>query len=131
MALKKKPAKDDVRFIDPVTMQVKCSYNQCYQKFVESSRIGVKTPLWRDYHPVKSTTYFHKCSECGMSFSSNEDKSKSSRDYHENQFKNHVLTPEENKEVIATMTRIIEAANDPEKIEKATKMLNRLINNNS
>ena len=132
MALKKKSEKDDVRFIDPVTMQVRCSYNQCYQKFVESSRPDIKTPFWGDtYHPIKSTVYFHKCSECGMSFSSNEDKSRSIRDYNNNLFEDHVLTPEENKQVIATMNRIIEVANDPEKIKNATALINKLVNSNS
>ena len=132
MALKKKSEKDDVRFIDPVTMQVRCSYNQCYQKFVESSRPDIKTPFWGGtYRPIKSTVYFHKCSECGMSFSSNEDKSRSILDYNNNLFKDHVLTPEENKQVIATMNRIIEVANDPEKIKNATALIDKLVNSNS
>jgi hypothetical protein len=53
--------KNDITFIDPVTMQVRCTFNQCVDKFtVEGTEIQ-KLPNGNEF-----VSGYHECSECGQ-----------------------------------------------------------------
>ena len=53
--------KSDISFIDPVTMQVRCTFNGCVDKFTVEG-IEVQTlPNGNEF-----TTAYHECSECGQ-----------------------------------------------------------------
>ena len=122
--LKKLPKnKADVKFINPETMEVECTYNQCFEKFVEAEEYVIKTPNWNDYKPIKHKNYFHKCTECGRSYASSEDKSKSVRDY-ESGFFEERLTAEDTKEVLKQLKKIYEATTNPSKKEQLAKVFN-------
>lgn len=124
MALKKKKEKDNVTFIDPVTMEARCTYNDCYEKFVEATRHKIRTPEWRDYTPVKFLHHFHECPDCGMTYTSKEDKNKNFHSYSRAKFGNHKLTAKEMREVIDTMKRIVETTTDRDKRNKAATVYN-------
>lgn len=53
--------KNDVTFIDPTTMQVRCTLNQCIDKFtIEGLEVQV-LPNGNEF-----TTAYHECNECGQ-----------------------------------------------------------------
>lgn len=74
---KLKPLKPDVDFIDPVTMQKVCSFNQCISKFTE---VGVDRfvtyPEWKNGAEHVKLRHYHACSECGRKHTSKGDKKK-------------------------------------------------------
>ena len=59
MKLSKK--KDDIIFIDPKTMQPRCTFNQCVKKFTVED-YEVKTT----HNGKEFVSYFHACNECGQ-----------------------------------------------------------------
>ena len=75
----------DISYINLNTLEVECTYNQCYKKF----KAGQEETTWypRKYSPegalgVIFTTYFHKCSECGRKEQNMADKNCSIWTYH-------------------------------------------------
>lgn len=82
MALKKLPKnKGDLKFLNKETFEVECSYNECYTKFIEGNGTAVWTPKWNGYKPIKFTTYFHECPECGRRIQGTADKTKNWQSY--------------------------------------------------
>jgi len=69
--------KIDVDYIDPVTMEKTCSFNQCIDKFTVQGTDQITTyPKWKDGLPLVKTSYFHACSDCGRRHISKLDKKK-------------------------------------------------------
>lgn len=117
--LKKLPKnKDDVKFINPETMEVECTYNQCFEKFVEAEEYLIKTPGWNDYNPIKHKNFFHKCIECGRSYANSEDKGKSIRNYESSITNGLELTTQETKQLLKNLKAIFESTNDTAKKKK-------------
>jgi hypothetical protein len=53
--------KTDITFIDPVTMQVRCTFNQCVDKFtIEGTEVKI-LPSGNEF-----TSAYHECNECGQ-----------------------------------------------------------------
>jgi len=76
--------KVDVDYIDPVTMEKVCSFNQCIDKFTVESEVEITTyPKWKDGLPLVKTSYFHACSDCGRKHKSRADKTKSVHSFYE------------------------------------------------
>ncbi len=91
MALKKLPNNKNVKYINPETGKVDCTYNDCFTKFIESSRTEIWTPKVSDgYLIVKFRTHHHECTECKRTQSSSSDKRKSMESY-----KNQIKRPME------------------------------------
>ena len=62
--------KDDVSYINPETMEVECTFNQCIDKFKDEE---IKT--WtHDRKEIKITVY--KCTQCGRTALSKADTEK-------------------------------------------------------
>lgn len=123
--LKKLPKnKADVKFINPDTMEVECTYNQCFEKFVEADEYVIKTPNWNDYKPIKHKNYFHKCTECNRRYASNEDKGKSIKSY-ESGFFEETLTEKDTKEVLKQLKKIYEATNDTFKKKRVAEVFDK------
>jgi hypothetical protein len=74
MSLKKLPDHKDVKFVDPLTRQVTCSYNKCYSKFVEFEENLVWIKHGTEY-PYKK--YLHICPDCNRKVSNKTDDEKS------------------------------------------------------
>ena len=53
--------KVDVSFIDPKTMQVRCTFNQCVNKFTVEDFEVFKTDKGKEF-----VSAFHACNECGQ-----------------------------------------------------------------
>ena len=53
--------KTDITFIDPATMQVRCTFNQCVDKFTIEGIEVKKLANGNEF-----TTAYHECSECGQ-----------------------------------------------------------------
>jgi hypothetical protein len=53
--------KEDVSFIDPVTMEVRCTFNQCHKKFTIEGSAEVISDNGNEY-----SVFYHECSECGQ-----------------------------------------------------------------
>ncbi len=71
VATKLTKKKNDISFIDPVTMEVVCTYNQCYQKFTIEEFEIVPMPSGKEF--VKA---YHKCNECGRTIKGKGDSSR-------------------------------------------------------
>jgi hypothetical protein len=71
---KAKKFKDDVSFVDPTTMEVRCTYNQCVDKFTIEA-YEVKT-LPSGYEWVSG---FHACNQCGQRIQVRGDSSRAYR----------------------------------------------------
>jgi hypothetical protein len=69
--------KVDVSFIDPMTMQVVCTFNQCYKKFTIEGTEVVTFDSGEEY-----VQGFHECTECGRRV---KGKGDGSRGYKEQQ----------------------------------------------
>jgi hypothetical protein len=76
--------KVDIDYIDPVTMEKVCSFNQCIDKFTVELQEEITTyPRWKDGLPLVKTSYFHACSDCGRKHKSRTDKTKSVNSFYE------------------------------------------------
>ena len=53
--------KNDITFIDPVTMQVRCTFNQCIDKFTLQGMEVKNMPNGNEF-----TSAYHECNECGQ-----------------------------------------------------------------
>ena len=61
MVKKMSKKKVDVSFIDPKTMQVRCTFNQCVNKFtIEDFEVHI-TDTGKEF-----VSAFHACNECGQ-----------------------------------------------------------------
>ncbi len=101
MALKKLPKnKADVKFLDPVTFEVKCSYNECYKKFVPDTNVLTWNTRYND-KPTVFSSFFHRCPDCGMKMRSRADADASYNSYHASIF-GPGLTKEEVDKHLAT-----------------------------
>lgn len=60
MKLELKPLKNDVRFYNPKTGKVKCTFNKCFSKFEPQTRTMMKGRLTR--RAKKTTVYV--CKKC-------------------------------------------------------------------
>jgi hypothetical protein len=65
--------KVDVDFLDPVTFEKVCSFNQCIAKFEPHSEVIEHRNRVGTY---LKDNYFHKCSECGRRMQGKQDKKK-------------------------------------------------------
>lgn len=73
-----KPLPVDIDYLDPVTMQKVCSFNQCIAKFTKQSFAPITfTPRFNGYQPITKYDYFHECVECGRKHKSKKDKGRS------------------------------------------------------
>ena len=126
MALKKLPKnKAEVKFINPETMEVECTYSECFQKFVESDKYLIKTPGWNNYKPIKHKSYFHKCTECGRSYANPDDKKKSISSYESSIVtRPFELTNEDMKVILKQLKKIYESTIDTDKKKLISKVLN-------
>jgi hypothetical protein len=61
MIKKMSKKKVDVSFIDPKTMEVRCTFNQCVDKFTVEDFEVFTTDKGKDF-----VSAFHACNECGQ-----------------------------------------------------------------
>jgi len=66
--------KDDLKFINPETMKVECTYSECYKKFEPQKNTHIMQPKWNSYKPIKHESFYHECSECSRHIASLKDK---------------------------------------------------------
>lgn len=75
---------NDVKFIDPQTGQVVCTWNTCKDKFkpghIEKRTIFTKS-LGPDGVNVEFDFHAHKCDECGRLFQTTKDASAGKKSY--------------------------------------------------
>jgi competence transcription factor ComK len=82
--LKHKEDKNNVTFINPKTMEVQCTLNDCLHKFdIRSFDIDTKHPSWSKV-PITNRQFHHKCNECGRKYAFPKDKIESFKDYEAN-----------------------------------------------
>jgi len=75
--------KVDVDYVDPVTLEKVCSFNQCIDKFTEQGTEEVTTyPKWKKGEPLTKVSHFHICSECGRKYKSRMDTKKNISSYY-------------------------------------------------
>ena len=66
--------KNDIIFLDPKTLEQKCTYNGCYNKFKQKQKNYIYTD---DYgYKFQSKGYYHQCNECEYTYSTELDKTK-------------------------------------------------------
>lgn len=63
--------KVDVDFLDPVTFEKVCSFNQCIKKFEPHSEVVEHRNKWGVY---LKENYSHKCRQCGRRMKSKQDR---------------------------------------------------------
>lgn len=90
--LKKLPKnKADLKYINPKTGEIECTYNQCYTKFEETSFITTWHPTWAKQASehfgegdgsITFEYFCHQCKDCGRRQRNSEDARKSVRSYH-------------------------------------------------
>jgi hypothetical protein len=68
MVKKMSKKKVDVTFIDPKTMQARCTFNQCVDKFTVEDFEVFKTDNGKEF-----VSAFHVCNECGQRVKANGD----------------------------------------------------------
>ncbi len=68
--------KNDIRFIDPKTLEVICTYNGCKEKFsiVNEEKIEKHTPNKVQERNINYMVQSRQCSECGKKFQLDIDK---------------------------------------------------------
>lgn len=79
MKAKKMPKakiKNDIRFVDPITMEVVCNYNGCKDKFnmVNEPVTLLHTPNKIQQREITFMTQSRQCEECGRKFQLDVDK---------------------------------------------------------
>ena len=132
MALKKLPKnKSDIRFLNVETMEVECTYNQCFSKFIEANAPTIKTPEWNDYKPIKHINYFHQCNECNRTQKNNDDKRKSISDYESRiaSGKSLELTEDEIRTTSRGLQDVLSKVKDPYKKSRIESVLSTLDTN--
>lgn len=63
--------KNDISFIDPVTMEVVCTFNQCVKKFTKEGTDVIITDKGKEF-----ISCYHQCEECGRKVIGKGDKTK-------------------------------------------------------
>jgi len=63
--------KSDISFIDPTTMEVRCTFNQCIDKFTIGEYETIPKANGNEY-----TVFYHKCAECGQRVKGRGDSTK-------------------------------------------------------
>ena len=88
MKLSKK--KDDIVFIDPKTMQPRCSFNQCVKKFtVEDYEVKILES------GKEFVSAFHACNECGQRVKAKGDGTKGYQEWRRRKLQLEELASEE------------------------------------
>jgi hypothetical protein len=95
MVKKMSKKKSDISFIDPQTMQVRCTFNGCVDKFtVEGYDVKILDS------GKEFVSAYHACNECGQRVKAKGDSTKGYREWLARQ--NHIADTElqdENKEL--------------------------------
>jgi hypothetical protein len=91
--LKKLPKNKDITYFNLETMEKECTYNQCYQKFVQINEWDVKCLDGKK--PIKFKTFFHECPDCGRREKSSVDKQMSKQKYESAIFGEDSVNPPE------------------------------------
>jgi len=65
--------KNDVIYIDPITMEKVCSFNECINKFTKEGTNTIKSTKGSLYDYV---VCYHECTQCGRRVQSRADRSK-------------------------------------------------------
>lgn len=127
MALKKLPKKKEFNIVDPVTFEVACAFNDCFQKFEPVIRTGLKTPQWNKYNPIKYHTYSHECKECGILYSDSDDTGKTANAYNHTARNGSLkLSSDENIKVLAQLQSYLKVTIDPEKRRDMQHAIDRI-----
>lgn len=68
--------KNDIRFVDPVTMEVTCNYNGCKDKFeiIDEPKTFAHIPNKVQKREITYMSQSRQCSECGRKFQLDIDK---------------------------------------------------------
>jgi hypothetical protein len=66
--------KNDIKFFDPVTMEVICTYNGCHSKFDLMYEEKIYVIPTRKSSSVSYTEQYRVCNECNKKFQSDIDK---------------------------------------------------------
>ena len=75
--------KDDLIFIDPITIEKACSFNECIKKFTIIGHEKItKYPKWKKGEPVIFLQTYHECNECHRKYRSKKDRSETIGSYH-------------------------------------------------
>lgn len=82
-AAKLSKKKNDVIYIDPITMQRVCSFNECIDKFTKEGTEVIKSPKGSMYDYV---VCYHECTQCSRRERGREDKKKGYKTKMENMF---------------------------------------------
>ena len=72
MKTKLKKQKNDITFIDPKTMQARCTFNGCIEKFTETGFEVIKNEKSGNEY----VSAFHFCNECGQRVKAQGDSSR-------------------------------------------------------
>lgn len=86
--------KSDVSFIDPVTMEVRCTFNGCVDKFTVEDYELIKTPAGKDF-----VSAFHACNECGQRVKAKGDGSRAYKIWKKVMSKQDPATLDENTRI--------------------------------
>jgi len=69
-------------FLDPVTFEVICTFNQCVDKFtIEGSEVLEKQPKWAGGEVILHEMFYHECNECGRRVFAKGDRTKAYHSY--------------------------------------------------
>lgn len=82
---KLKKLKNDVKYFDK-NGNIRCSFNQCIDKFIQDEEVHTVYPKWKNYEPVSSMQVFHRCKECGVKVYGKGDKTKTINNYRDTAF---------------------------------------------
>lgn len=68
--------KNDIRFVDPTTMEVVCSYNGCKDKFqiINDQKTQMHIPNKIQQREITYMSQSRQCDECGRKFQLDIDK---------------------------------------------------------
>jgi S-adenosylmethionine synthetase len=108
MSLKKKPKHKDIKYINSTTMEVECTYNQCFKKFVQKTKYKVNVPSWNNFKPIKFLYAFHECPDCKRTVQNKEDNYQSIENYQSSIYgEASINTPELTPEEISYVNKFI------------------------
>ena len=103
MVLNRMTEESNLKWVDPETQEVVCTWNDCRENFEQHS----DTHEWAfektspDGVSVELTFYYHVCSECKRKIQSKTDVVKSKADYRDFKSKSGEWLPSTDKERIA------------------------------
>lgn len=72
--------KNDVKYFN-ADGSLRCSFNQCYTKFVERKESKRLCPTWYGGNEIEAVQVFHQCIECGAKIYSKDDLRKTNDNY--------------------------------------------------